>query len=185
MTTTTLAAELSKSDTAIRMWEIGKSKPDADTLIRLASYFNCSVDYILGLSDFKNKDSWRELKITESDIQKHLSKFAGRKTFLKSLDYFLECIGEIDDTKTRNNAISHMRDILHNCGEQASKSREIRQSSEARHDVYIEFLGLHEDCIFSLLSYRNELRRSACAINRELTPFGIWLNGINGLDNGE
>ena len=48
-----LAGEFEKSEGAIRMWETGKSKPDADTLIKLAHYFDCTTDYLLGLSDFR------------------------------------------------------------------------------------------------------------------------------------
>lgn len=52
-----LAGEFEKSEGAIRMWETGKSKPDADTLIKLSKYFDCTVDYLLGLSDFKNQEN--------------------------------------------------------------------------------------------------------------------------------
>lgn len=51
-----LAGEFGKSEGAIRMWETGKSKPDADTLIALSKYFNCTTDYLLGLSNNKNED---------------------------------------------------------------------------------------------------------------------------------
>jgi len=36
-------------------WEQGKTQPDADTLIRLALYFDVTVDYLIGkTSDFYN-----------------------------------------------------------------------------------------------------------------------------------
>jgi len=53
---TSLAAQFDKTDTAIRMWETGRSKPDADTLIRLAHFFDCSLDYLLGISPHKNDE---------------------------------------------------------------------------------------------------------------------------------
>ena len=49
-----VAVQFDKSEGAIRMWETGRSKPDADTLIKLAEYFNCTTDYLLGLSDYKD-----------------------------------------------------------------------------------------------------------------------------------
>lgn len=52
-----LAAQFDKSESAIRMWELGRSKPDADTLIALATCFNCSIDYLLGVSKRKNEQS--------------------------------------------------------------------------------------------------------------------------------
>lgn len=52
--TTQLAAFLQKSEGAIRMWESGRSFPDANTLIKLAEYFGCTTDYLLGLSVWQN-----------------------------------------------------------------------------------------------------------------------------------
>jgi len=51
-----LAKKLGKTESAIRMWGLGKSKPDADTIIKLTKIFNCSADYLLGLSDVKHFD---------------------------------------------------------------------------------------------------------------------------------
>ncbi|MDR3239352.1 MAG: helix-turn-helix domain-containing protein [Clostridiales bacterium] len=46
-----LAAVMTKTEAAIRAWEIGRTKPDLETLARLAGYFGCSADYLLGLTD--------------------------------------------------------------------------------------------------------------------------------------
>lgn len=35
----------------ISRYETGERKPDIDTLVRLADFLNCSVDYLLGRSD--------------------------------------------------------------------------------------------------------------------------------------
>ena len=56
ITTTQLAAHIEKGEAAIRMWEIGRSKPDCDTLIKLAKYFNCKTDYLLGLAEPETED---------------------------------------------------------------------------------------------------------------------------------
>lgn len=53
ITATQLAFQIDKGESAVRMWEIGRSKPDADTLIRLSNFFDCSVDYLLGLAGHK------------------------------------------------------------------------------------------------------------------------------------
>ena len=55
LTQTQLAVQLDKGESAVRMWEIARSKPDADTLIKLSKFFNCSTDYLLGLSDVRNQ----------------------------------------------------------------------------------------------------------------------------------
>lgn len=43
-----LAEKLYRSESAVRMWELGKSEPDSDTLINMANIFRVSVDDILG-----------------------------------------------------------------------------------------------------------------------------------------
>ena len=48
LTQKSLAEMLYKSESAVRMWELGKSEPDNETLLNLASIFNVSVDYLLG-----------------------------------------------------------------------------------------------------------------------------------------
>lgn len=43
-----LAEKLYRSESAVRMWELGKSEPDSDTLVNMAGIFGVSVDYLLG-----------------------------------------------------------------------------------------------------------------------------------------
>ena len=42
-----LAKELNKSESAVRMWELGKSEPDIETIKLLAKHFGVSVSYII------------------------------------------------------------------------------------------------------------------------------------------
>ena len=42
-----LASVFGLKRTTISSWEVGKSKPDADTLVEIAEYFNVSIDYLL------------------------------------------------------------------------------------------------------------------------------------------
>ncbi len=46
-----LAEQLGVSNGAIGMWETGKRQPDLDMIIKLASFFSVSIDYLLGYSD--------------------------------------------------------------------------------------------------------------------------------------
>ncbi len=46
-----LANGIGVRQSVISAWEIGKSQPLPDGLIALASFFSCSVDYILGRED--------------------------------------------------------------------------------------------------------------------------------------
>lgn len=50
-----LAAELDVDPSTLTNWEKGNRFPKEDMLIKLADYFNCSIDYLLGRT--MNKDS--------------------------------------------------------------------------------------------------------------------------------
>lgn len=47
----TLAAYLGVHQTTYSSYEIGKLSLTADVLVKLAKYYNTSVDYLLGLTD--------------------------------------------------------------------------------------------------------------------------------------
>lgn len=49
LTQTSLAESLGVSQQTIGSWEVGRTAPDPDTIIRLARFFNCSTDYLLGM----------------------------------------------------------------------------------------------------------------------------------------
>lgn len=46
-----LAKMFNLTDRTIRNYESGERKPDSDTLIALADYFDCSIDYLVGNVD--------------------------------------------------------------------------------------------------------------------------------------
>lgn len=48
---------------AISMWENGKNQPNNDILLKLADYFDVSLDYLMGRSDIRNPRP-----ITEDDF---------------------------------------------------------------------------------------------------------------------
>ena len=50
LTQNELAKKVNKSESSIRMWELGKSEPDIETLQILSSIFNVPIDYITGNS---------------------------------------------------------------------------------------------------------------------------------------
>lgn len=49
-----LAEYLNCSQVAYSYYEIGARDIPTDVLIKLAKFFHCSTDYLLGLSDIKN-----------------------------------------------------------------------------------------------------------------------------------
>lgn len=63
-----MAADLFVNQTAVSQWERGATNPSTETALRLAEYFNVSVDYLLGVSD--NSD--QQKKPTEADVPDEL-----------------------------------------------------------------------------------------------------------------
>lgn len=47
-----LAKDLSVSYAVVCYWETDRSEPTAPNLVKLADYFNVSIDYLLGRSDY-------------------------------------------------------------------------------------------------------------------------------------
>jgi transcriptional regulator with XRE-family HTH domain len=81
MIASTLAANFGKSEGAVRAWEAGRTKPDADTLIKLAKLFEVSTDYLLGVVDAKKPKNTilvKELGLSDSAIAT-LRTFATQK----------------------------------------------------------------------------------------------------------
>ena len=54
LTQAQLGTMLFKSESTVRMWELGKSEPDIDTLNNLATIFGVSVDFIMGNSSVED-----------------------------------------------------------------------------------------------------------------------------------
>lgn len=69
----------------------GKSLPTVTNLIRIANYFNCSTDYLLGLTNDFNKKS--DLKKDQLEIQELIQDYSllspDNKNKLKSYMNFL------------------------------------------------------------------------------------------------
>lgn len=70
----TLGKILGKAESTVRTWEIGKAQPDLNTLIKLAEYFECTTDYLLGVSDDISKKKLKELANKYKGISEHLEK---------------------------------------------------------------------------------------------------------------
>jgi transcriptional regulator with XRE-family HTH domain len=85
-----LSIDVEVSQELISQYELGKTKPNADNLIKLADYFNCSTDYLLErtnnpfmISDINNKD------IETANISEKYNSLSAenKKHFLSYLDY--------------------------------------------------------------------------------------------------
>ena len=55
-TMTAVAKEINVTRQAVSQYQDGSTQPNAETIVRIANYFNVSTDYLLGLSDVSSKD---------------------------------------------------------------------------------------------------------------------------------
>lgn len=76
LTQAELASCLGVSNGAIGLWELNQREPDCDTLIRIAEFFNVSIDYLLG-NEAKNTITiigrngyYKRFTLTEESLQK-------------------------------------------------------------------------------------------------------------------
>ena len=65
-----LAERMYKSESAVRMWELGKSEPDLLSVNALAQLFNTSVDYLLG----KDPEPQKEKPADEGELSENRRK---------------------------------------------------------------------------------------------------------------
>ena len=85
-----LALRLDLSQQTIYKYENGITEPDIATLIKLANYFNTSVDYLIGNTNNPQRPcSYSETELTESELQ-HLRIYRNMpNTVQELLDSFL------------------------------------------------------------------------------------------------
>lgn len=81
------------SNGAVAMWETDKRQPDIDTLIKIAKFYNVSLDYLLGSSsDFSNQSNIELFPMDEELIkyfhETYTSSSLSDKVKMKVLDFF-------------------------------------------------------------------------------------------------
>ena len=59
------------SQQTIGSWETGRTSPDLETLIKIASFFNVSTDYLLGVTDVPTKNNVQSnlIKLSDEELQ--------------------------------------------------------------------------------------------------------------------
>lgn len=85
-----LSVELEVSQELISHYKTGKSKPNIETLIKLADYFNCSTDYLIGRTN--NPTTIKDLDKKDIEINNIIDKYnylsaENKKQFKNYLDY--------------------------------------------------------------------------------------------------
>ena len=90
-----LAAYLGVHQTAVSQWETGRTDPDTSTAIRLAEYFNVSMDRLLGREEEeKIDDIYLDLARGARDRKLQLSK--------KDVDFLLDFAQHLKERDNEN-----------------------------------------------------------------------------------
>ena len=88
-----LSTELGISQELVSQYELGKSIPTIGNLLKIADYFNCSTDYLLGLTnDFSKKSDLKKDDLEVAELIRDFNSLSSKnKTKLKSyLNYLLK-----------------------------------------------------------------------------------------------
>ena len=79
-----LAEVVGVSDGAIGMYETGKRTPDKDILAKLATYFDVSIDYLLGQSKERfPADKFKETILNDPELRNFLRELPRRQELQK------------------------------------------------------------------------------------------------------
>lgn len=66
-----VATEIGIASGTLSKWKEGKTFPNGETLIKISKYFDCSIDYLLGISNVKHP-SKSEISTEDLEILKKL-----------------------------------------------------------------------------------------------------------------
>ncbi len=69
-----LAAELGVTRMTLAGYELGKRPPDSTFIAKACDYFNCTPDYIFGISPFKNNEHYDRWISSSSTLEAALNK---------------------------------------------------------------------------------------------------------------
>ena len=73
LTQTDLGKVLGIVVSAYGRYELGTTEPDISNLIKLAKFYNVSIDYLVGLTDIREKTEFEKiLEKLDPETQKHL-----------------------------------------------------------------------------------------------------------------
>ena len=186
LTCAQLAVTFDKSESAIRMWESGKTKPDADTLIKIAEYFGCTTDYLLGLSDVKNEKTLTDLSDRIKTLTALFSQFS-EPSANRLFDNFIIAVNSVlalpSNTDAENSARS-LATFLYYYSEMTYQS--IKMGNEpVKSQNYWDFLRSFSVCHTELQSHINLLKSLALDLSGQNPELQELIYGASGTERSE
>ena len=97
ITQTKLSTDLEVTQELISRYEVGSAFPQPNMLIKLADYFNCSVDYLLGITDVKTPVKYfsKNANTKDADILSKYNSLSSEDK--KCFDRFLSFLTDTSD----------------------------------------------------------------------------------------
>ena len=74
-----LAIKLNTSQSTISAYELGTRTPDVSMLEQMATYFNVSIDYLVGYSDLKRPINGNKLSVEDMNLLADFERLSKRE----------------------------------------------------------------------------------------------------------
>ena len=113
-----LAAIFNKSEGAVRSWEAGRTKPDVDTLLKLVCFFECTADYLLGITEYRNIESKKNAVQMGERFVEAISNMDNSEKFFQNVYQLLK----VDEYFSANNHWGVLRYVTAICADVAADS---------------------------------------------------------------
>ena len=88
-----LSTDLEVSQELISRYELGSSFPQPQMLIKLSNYFNCSIDYLLGVTDVRTPVKYLSLSSDTIKNAEIINKYNSlSNTYKEFFERLLSCL---------------------------------------------------------------------------------------------
>lgn len=103
------AKKIGVSNVVLSRYESGERRPDYDTLLKIAEYFDVTTDYLLGKSENRKSNSNKEVVLSkdEKDVAKRIEDFKKDLTSSDGLNFSGEPMSE-DAKESLIEAMDHI-----------------------------------------------------------------------------
>lgn len=158
ITATALASYLGKGESAVRMWELGRSMPDPATLIDIATFFNCTTDYLLGLSKYKNNEQKNTSNSIEDELIIELNNLSTelKIDLIQQLNLILKSV-ESTTPNYQNELASLLIDLLRWYGHMYEYGCLMINEKDALAFLFIHFIEISEITIEKIKDYKETI----------------------------
>jgi len=110
LTQAQLGEKVGKSRLSISYYEDGEQTPNCDVLIKMSYLFDCSSDYLLGLSDVKKQASSQSEDAIGTElynIEALIRNSRSRKHYIEALKMFISVLSTVENADLSRKRLVH------------------------------------------------------------------------------